>query len=96
VGLAATGAALAVGGSVGFVLVEGLTRPDRLNASDDDAADDAARETFTQAGGFVAVAVASASAALLLGGGGLILADVVAEERGVATSTGEAPGNGGG
>jgi hypothetical protein len=58
---------------VGFVLVEGLTRPDLPSVERDEAL-----EAFTQTGGFVAVAVASVSAALLLGGGGLVLADVVA------------------
>jgi|GEM_PF-4809051 len=70
--MAAAGAALAAAGTVGFVLAEGLTRPDRPDAERDDAL-----EAFTQTGGFVAVAVASASAALLLGGGGIVLADVV-------------------
>ena len=72
VGLASTGAAVAVLGTVGFVLAEGLTRPDDPSAERDDAI-----ETFTQSGGFVAVAVASVSAVLVLSGGGLVLADVV-------------------
>ena len=59
-------------GTVGFVLVEGLTRPDDPSAKRDDAL-----ETFTQTGGFVGVAVASVSAVLVLAGGGLVLADVV-------------------
>jgi hypothetical protein len=63
---------LAVLGTVGFVLAEGVTRPDDTTAERDDAL-----ETFTQTGGFVAVAVASVSAVLMLGGGGLMLADVV-------------------
>jgi hypothetical protein len=71
VGLAASGAALAAAGTVGFTLIEGLTRPDRPRAVPGQAL-----ETFTQVGGFAALAVASASAVLLLAGGGLVLVDV--------------------
>jgi hypothetical protein len=85
--MAAAGAALAAAGTVGFVLVEGVTRPDLPDAERDEAL-----EAFTQTGGFVAVAVASVSAALLLGGGGIVLADVVGSSP-AASPTG---GGGGG
>jgi hypothetical protein len=83
VGLAAAGAGLAAVGSVGFTLVEGLTRPDRSTSAT------ANLEAFTQVGGFAAIAVASASAVLLLAGGGLVLADVAAVPAPSAPAAGD-------
>jgi hypothetical protein len=79
--LAASGAALAAAGTVGFTLIEGLTRPDRPTSASPGL------ESFTQVGGFAALAVASASAVLVLAGGGLMVADLAPASRTPSSSS---------